>query len=322
MGGRLVIRSRPVIRVLSRTVKSGHAEGEALVSPDPIGFLGGVDPDTGVVVERGHPLEGQSVAGRVLVFPTGKGSTVGSYTLYRLARNGLAPAAILNAEADPVVAVGAIIAEIPMVDQVDVARIHTGDWVRVRGGEITITRGETSMKKLEQVIPELNEIHDPELRAKVVEVWEEGMELGGWTVDALAEIPFTLLAEDVDVTFIEHVRTVCRMCIAMERVMADAYGDRVQIDHDTLVAGALLADVGKLIEYRRESDGKTVFADMYRYLRHPFTGVALAYKHGVPEPVLHVIATHAWEGDKFKRRPESIVFHHADFTDFDLAKFK
>ncbi len=292
------------------------------MSPDPIGFLGGVDPDTGVVVERGHPLEGQSVAGRVLVFPTGKGSTVGSYTLYRLARNGLAPAAILNAEADPVVAVGAIIAEIPMVDQVDVARIHTGDWVQVRGGEIMITRGETSMKKLEQVIPELNEIHDPELRAKVVAVWEEGMELGGWTADALAEIPFTLLAEDVDVTFIEHVRTVCRMCIAMERVMADAYGDRVRIDHDTLVAGALLADVGKLIEYRRESDGKTVFADMYRYLRHPFTGVALAYKHGVPEPVLHVIATHAWEGDKFKRRPESIVFHHADFTDFDLARFK
>ena len=322
MGVRSMIRSRPVIRVLTRVVKSGHAEGAALVSPDPIGFLGGVDPDTGVVVERGHPLEGQCVAGRVLVFPTGKGSTVGSYTLYRLARNGLAPAAILNAEADPVVAVGAIIAEIPMADQVDIARIHTGDWVQVRDEEIIICRGETSMKKLEEVIPELNEIHDPELRAKVVAVWEEGMALGGWTADALAEIPFTLLAEDVDVTFIEHVRTVCRMCIAMEQVMADAYGDRVQIDHDTLVAGALLADVGKLIEYRRESDGKTVFADMYRYLRHPFTGVALAYKHGVPEPVLHVIATHAWEGDKFKRRPESIIFHHADFTDFDLAKFK
>jgi predicted aconitase with swiveling domain len=143
MGVRSMIRFCPVIRVLSRTVKSGQAEGEALVSPDPIGFLGGVDPDTGVVVERGHPLEGQSIAGRVLVFPTGKGSTVGSYTLYRLARNDLAPAAIINAEADPVVAVGAIIAEIPMVDQVDVACIHTGDWVQVRGEEITITRGET-----------------------------------------------------------------------------------------------------------------------------------------------------------------------------------
>ncbi len=111
------------------------------MSPDPIGFLGGVDPDTGLVIEAGHPLEGECVTGRILVFPTGKGSTVGSYTLYRLARNGLAPAAIINAEADPVVAVGAIIAEIPMVDQVDISRIHTGDWVQVHDRKITIRRG-------------------------------------------------------------------------------------------------------------------------------------------------------------------------------------
>jgi len=319
-----------VIRVLARVVKPGQAEGEALVSPEPIGFLGGVDPDTGVIVEAGHPLEGQCMAGRVLVFPTGKGSTVGSYTLYRLARSRLAPVAIVNAEADPVVAVGAIIAEIPMVDQMDVSRIHTGDWVQVRDEQIIIWQGgkpmnsvlSLSKEELVELIPEFNEIRDPELRAKVLLVWGEGLTLGGWTIEALAEIPFTLLAEDVDVTFIEHVRTGCRLCIAMEQVLVDAYGERVQIDHDTLVAGALLADVGKLIEYRREMDGKTVFADMYRYLRHPFTGVALAYKHGVPEGVLHVIATHSWEGDKFKRRPESIIFHHADFTDFDLVKFK
>lgn len=306
----------------ARIIKSGRAAGEALVSPDPIGFLGGVDPDTGVVIEPGHPLEGECVAGRVLVFPTGKGSTVGSYTLYRLARAQMAPAAIINAEADPVVAVGAIIADIPMVDQVDISRIHTGDWVQVRDEKIIIQRGGKQMSKLEELIPEFDDIRDPELRAKTLAVWDEGMALGGWTVEALAEIPFTLLAEDVDVTFIEHVRTGCRLCIAMEQVLVEAYGERVQIDHDTLVAGALLADVGKLIEYRRETDGKTAFADMYRYLRHPFTGVALAYKHGVPESVLHVIATHSWEGDKFKRRPESIIFHHADFTDFDLTKFK
>ncbi len=126
------------IHILARVVKTGQAEGKALVSPDPIGFLGGVDPDTGIVIEPGHPLEGKCVTGRILVFPTGKGSTVGSYTLYRLARNGLAPAAIINAEADPVVAVGAIIAEIPMVDQVDISRICTGDWVQVDEQEITI----------------------------------------------------------------------------------------------------------------------------------------------------------------------------------------
>jgi predicted aconitase with swiveling domain len=128
--------NRPVVRIPARVVKAGSAEGEALVSPEPIGFLGGVDPDTGVVIEAGHPLAGQCIAGRVLVFPTGKGSTVGSYTLYRLARNGLAPAALVNAQADPVVAVGAIIAEIPMVDQVDISQIRTGDWVQVRDGEI------------------------------------------------------------------------------------------------------------------------------------------------------------------------------------------
>jgi predicted aconitase with swiveling domain len=128
------------IHLRARVVKAGQAEGKALVSPDPIGFLGGVDPDTGLIIEAGHPLAGQCVAGRVLVFPTGKGSTVGSYTIYRLARAGRAPAAIVNAEADPVVAVGAIIAEIPMVDQVDIARIHMGDWVEVRDEEVVVWR--------------------------------------------------------------------------------------------------------------------------------------------------------------------------------------
>jgi len=131
----------PEIRVIARIVKTGQVEGVALASPDPIGFLGGVDPDTGVVIENGHPLEGECVAGRVLIFPTGKGSTVGSYTIYRLARNGLAPAAMINVEADPVVAVGAIIANVPMVDQVDISSICTGDWVEVRGQEVTIWPG-------------------------------------------------------------------------------------------------------------------------------------------------------------------------------------
>jgi predicted aconitase with swiveling domain len=142
-----MIRCRPEIRVPARLVNGGPAEGEALVSHEPIGFLGGVDPDTGVVIETGHPLEGQSVAGRVLVFPTGKGSTVGSYTLYRLARNNLAPAAIVNVEADPVVAVGAVIADIPMIDRVDISQIHTGDWVEIRDGELLIRPGTPSPRQ-------------------------------------------------------------------------------------------------------------------------------------------------------------------------------
>jgi len=123
-----------------RVIRAGRASGRALVSPEPIGFLGGVDPETGIVVEAGHPLAGECVAGRVLVFPTGKGSTVGSYTLYRLARAGLAPAAIVNAESEPIVAVGAIISDIPMVDQVEIERMHTGDWVELDGEELVIER--------------------------------------------------------------------------------------------------------------------------------------------------------------------------------------
>ncbi len=104
-----------------------------------VSFFGGVDPETGVVVEKGHELEGRSVAGRVLVFPTSKGSTVGSYTLYRLKKAGLAPAAILNEQCETITAVGCIIAEIPCVDRAPVGQIASGDWVTVNGGEVNVS---------------------------------------------------------------------------------------------------------------------------------------------------------------------------------------
>ena len=174
-------------------------------------------------------------------------------------------------------------------------------------------------KELIELIPEFNAIEDNDLRQRVLNVWTEAMEIGGWTVNDLRELPYTLLVEDVDITFPQHVSVVCRLCIAMETVLKDAYGERYEISHDTLVAGALLADVGKLIEFRKV-DGDYQWASMYQYLRHPFTGVGLCFKHQIPEAVMHIVATHSWEGDKFKRRPESIIFHHADFTDFDLTK--
>ena len=120
-----------------RVIKAGRCEGEALVSPEPLSFFGGVDAETGRVVEPGHPLEGQSIAGRVLIFPTAKGSTVGSYILYRLKKAGLAPAGIINAESEAIVAVGAIIADIPMVDHVDITQIKTGDRVAIDGASVT-----------------------------------------------------------------------------------------------------------------------------------------------------------------------------------------
>jgi hypothetical protein len=119
-------------------IKAGQAEGSALVSPEPLGFFGMVDPETGIVVEKGHPLEGETVSGRVLVFPTGKGSTVGSYILYRLAKSGRSPVAIINAESEPIVAVGAIISDIPMVDLVDIKQITTGDLVSIVDAQVSI----------------------------------------------------------------------------------------------------------------------------------------------------------------------------------------
>ncbi len=135
-------KQNPII-LQCRVVRAGKAEGEALVSPEPISFLGGVDPDTGVILDPNHPLHGVSIADKILVFPHGKGSTVGSYTILRLARNGVAPRAMINAESEAITAVGAIIADIPMVDLIDIRQIETGDWVRVEDERVEVFRGGT-----------------------------------------------------------------------------------------------------------------------------------------------------------------------------------
>ena len=124
------------MRLNGRVIYEGKAEGVALVSSTPMSFYGGVNPDTGEVIERGHELRGQSVKGKVLVFPHGQGSTVGSYVMYRLAKNGVAPSAIVNAKCETIVAVGAIISEIPCVDMVDIGKIRSGARVKVDGASV------------------------------------------------------------------------------------------------------------------------------------------------------------------------------------------
>jgi len=121
-----------------RIIYKGKAEGEALATSQPISFYGGVDPSTGTVIEKGHELQGQSVKGKILVFPTGKGSTVGSYTLYRMKKNGTAPAGMVNKECETVVAVGAIISEIPCVDKIDISKIKTGSRIQLQCDSVTI----------------------------------------------------------------------------------------------------------------------------------------------------------------------------------------
>ncbi len=172
--------------------------------------------------------------------------------------------------------------------------------------------------EIKELFPELSEIHNIELREKVIDVWEDSIRTGGWTPAELEGIPFTLLAGDIEMKFVEHVRSCCRMCLEIERVLGEIWGDRVPINHDYLVAGALLADVGKPIEYVKR-EGKIVKGERGDHLRHPFSGVGMCWKHGLPDEVMHIVATHSKEGEHVQRTTESIIFHHADFIDFDIA---
>lgn len=122
-----------------RMISPGKAEGEAIVSPDPIGFYGGIDIKTGIVIEKGHPLEGKCVKDKILVFPYSKGSTVGSYVIYGLKKNSVAPAAIVNKETETIVATGVILAGIPCVDQIDIEKIKNGDKILVDADKAEVT---------------------------------------------------------------------------------------------------------------------------------------------------------------------------------------
>src|SRR5512138_2131124 len=121
-----------ILQIRGRGISRGQGSGPLLVSPAPISFLSGVDPETGIIIEQGHPLQGTPIAGTVLVFPYGKGSTVGSYVLYALSRNGHAPAAIVNSEAETIIATGAIIGNIPMIDRIGIPLTRLKNGVRAR----------------------------------------------------------------------------------------------------------------------------------------------------------------------------------------------
>jgi putative nucleotidyltransferase with HDIG domain len=172
---------------------------------------------------------------------------------------------------------------------------------------------------IREMFPELSEINDTALREKVIDVWEDAMTTGDWTREQLESIPFTLLAGDIEMRYLEHLRSCARMCIAITRELHEIWGDRVPVHRDQLIAGALLADVGKLIEYEKRPDGSVVKGNRGQMLRHPFSGVGMCWKHGLPDEVMHIVATHSKEGDHVQRTTESIIFHHADFIDFDIA---
>lgn len=167
-----------------------------------------------------------------------------------------------------------------------------------------------------ELLPELSLIGDAEVRDKVVAVYEAALERGGWKAEDMNHIPFTLLIEPCPATYVEHTRAVTWCALAAAKALSKIYGSRVEVNRDHLVAGALLHDVGKLLEYAEE-DGKFVKSSAGKLLRHPFSGAALAAEFGLPPEVTHIVAVHAKEGDGARATPEAIIIHHADFINFE-----
>jgi len=163
--------------------------------------------------------------------------------------------------------------------------------------------------------PELEWIKNPELRESTTKTWEKAFEMSPLTPADLERIPFTLLVPNCPSTFMEHKRCVVHIARRSAEAMQEYLGKALKIDMDTVIAGAILADVGKLLEYEKK-DGQAVQSARGKYLRHPFTGVALAMACGVPDPVCHIIAAHADEGNLVKRTTEALIVHHADFMSF------
>ena len=163
--------------------------------------------------------------------------------------------------------------------------------------------------------PELEWIKDENLRAQTAATWELALEGSELEADDLNQIPFTLLIKDCPVTFMQHKRAVVHVANESAKKMIEFFGGNLPIDLDVVVSGAILADVGKLLEYKKDG-GKATTSQFGRYVRHPFSGVGLAMASGVPDKVCHIIAAHAGEGDMVKRTTEAYIVHHADFMTF------
>jgi len=165
--------------------------------------------------------------------------------------------------------------------------------------------------------PEIDWIQNSELKEKTAKTWELALERSVLTADDLRRIPFTLLCgPDLKVTFMDHKRSVVHIARKAGETVNAMYHGELPVDMDVLIAGAVLADVGKLLEYVLDDNGKAVQGDYGKYIRHPFSGVSLAEECGVPAEVCHIIATHAGEGNMVKRTTEAYLVHHADFMTF------
>jgi putative nucleotidyltransferase with HDIG domain len=172
---------------------------------------------------------------------------------------------------------------------------------------------------IHELLPELELIRREDLREAVAATWADAMDQGGWVPEDLPGIPFTLLIPDCKFDLVHHTRAVTRTAVAIAEVLRESYGPDIRLDMDLLVAGGLLHDVGKLLEYVKQGDA-VVKSRAGTLLRHPLSGQALAYKHGLPFEVLNTIAYHSKEGDLGKRTVEGIIIHHSDFVNFEPLK--
>lgn len=173
--------------------------------------------------------------------------------------------------------------------------------------------------KVLKLWPEMSWIEDEELRNKVIDAWVHAIEQSVLEAEDLENIPFSLLIKDCNVSFMNHKRTCVQLAVENAKLMKKNFGDEITIDMDILVAGAILIDIGKLMEYQIV-DGKLTTSDAGKIVRHPFSGVAIADRFGLPPEVQHIIATHSKEGDLGPRTVESIIVHHADFVSFEPFK--
>lgn len=173
------------------------------------------------------------------------------------------------------------------------------------------------MKEIFELWPELNWIQNEDLKEKTAKTWQLALERSVLTTDDLKRIPFTLLCgPDLKVSFMDHKRAVVHIARDAGKKVQEFFKDELPVNMDVLIAGAILADVGKLLEYVLDKNGNAVQGDYGKYLRHPFSGVYLAETCNVPSEVCHIIATHAGEGDMVKRTTEAYLVHHADFMTF------
>ncbi len=174
-------------------------------------------------------------------------------------------------------------------------------------------------EKVLKIWPEINWIKDDELREKTLNAWVYAIEKSVLDADDLEKIPFSLLIKNCTISFMNHKRTCVQLSVDMANKMKENFGDEITIDMDILISGAILIDIGKLLEYEIR-DGKLGTSDAGKILRHPFSGVGIADRFDLPAEVLHIIATHSAEGDLGKRTTESIIVHHADFVSFEPFK--